>query len=338
MPEHQSIEDALGRDGLEARLRASRNLAPKSPASWKAAFALQTEIMWFVQFYGLEYCALFTLLFSDPHSRRTVTPAEAQRIFKKAARRLFPEVFVAYIAIMDFHRSGAVHLHLVVALTFPFREGWNFNIDQEHRDLRLKVKAEKRMTPPELTTCRKLCRQLTTNPLVKRLMKTLRRGLTKMGFPRLYPFELKPVRNPAGLARYLAGRFRESHARRDLRPKGSRCRRFSKSFPRSMDKKLRFSAVTPHARLYRQKCAAFGAALGLTHEGMIREYGPSWAYLFREILSPLNPYHTDGFFDDQWAKVRELAAQRGTAHFPPPPIASEPVEQRPVQPPAQAPV
>lgn len=317
MSTHPSIEDQLGRDALESRRIASRNFAKKKPASWKMGLALQIEIEAFIKHYGMEHCGLHTLLFQDPKRRKTVTPAQAQKLFKKIARWDLPALFRDYIAVLDFHRSGAVHFHLVVACHLKLNEGWRGDLDEQHRALRKRVRDEGRsMTPEELELSRDLCHRMTTNVMVKALLKKLRRGLKAAGFPAAFAFELKPVRNPPGLARYLAGRYRESHARRDLRPPHSRCVRYSKGYQRVMDKKLRFSPVGPSARLFRLKKAAVGAALGISDIGeMISLFGASWEYSFRDILHPVNSWDSQGFFDDQMLKLRRLAAlHRRTPH------------------------
>lgn len=307
MPARLTIEDELGYQDIVARHQAARNFAPKDRRSWKPALALLIEIEHFIRIYGHDYCALLTLLFAAPQGNGRMTPKEAQRIFKRAAR-LFRRLFPAYIAVLDFHRDGAVHLHLLVALHHNIRDGWNFEADRQYRKLRDNAKREQRsLTKEELSRSRSLARQLTTNTRLKGLWKTLRVALPRFGFPRKYPFELKPVRNPVGLAKYLARRYRESHAS-PYRPPHSWCCRYCKGYRRCVDRQLRFEPVGESAARYRRKRAAIGVALGFDEiDGLIDMFGPPWEYCFADILQPVNPRHPTGFFSSQWAKLQTYA-------------------------------
>lgn len=315
MSHRHFIEDDLGNQHLEARWQAARNFAPKQSNSWKPGLALQIEIERFIRVYGIDFCALLTLLFATPDGVRHMTPKEAQKVFKKAARHFFGKHFKAYTAVLDFHRSGAVHLHLVVALHVNIRDGWDFAVDQQHRDLRDKAKKDgRRMTKVELELARALSRRMTRNRAVKDLFATLRRQLPVFGFPKQYPFELKPVRNPGGLARYLAGRYRESRASK-FRPPHSWCRRFSKGYVRCVDKQMRFSPVGQGATLYRRKKATVGAAFGIHNIGeMIERFGPRWEHDFQSVLQPLNPYDALGFFQWQMDDLRARVEARQPHH------------------------
>jgi hypothetical protein len=306
------IEDVLGDEELQRRRDRRAAYPPTNPADWKAGLALQIEIFLFVVLvFGLEHTALLTLIFEHPRGGPPISPAEAQRLFKSAWRHLLPKFFLAYIAVMDFHRSGKIHFHLVVALRINIRGGWDFEIDEQHRALQQLIRNEKRRaTPEELKQLRSLSRHLTINPEVKSLFSQLRRELKKLGFAADYPFELKPVRHPKRLARYLARRFLESKAARHLRPRGSRCRRFSRNYRRHVDIKCRFSPVGPGATLYRHKKAAVGRAFGIDDIGtMITRFGKSWEHAFGEILRPVSTWDSAGFFSWQREELNRRAAE-----------------------------
>lgn len=300
------FQDYLGFDELERRRTRRLALPPTDPADWKAGLALEIEILLFITLvFGIDHCGLLTLIFERRRGVRPITPAEAQLLFKNAWRHLLPKFFVAYIAVLDFHRSGKIHLHLVVALRINIRAGWDFGIDEQHRALQKLIRDERRRaTPEELKQLRSLSRHLTTKPEVKSIWRQLRVGLKALGFASAYPFELKPVREPRKLACYLTRRFRESKAARHLRPAYCHCRRFSHRYKRHVDQKLRFSAVGPSATLYRRKKAAVGRAFGIDDIGqMIQEFGSSWEHKFGEILRPINPCEPNGFFGHQWLKL-----------------------------------
>jgi hypothetical protein len=309
------IEDQLGVAELERRRDRRAGSPPTDPADWKAGLALQIEIFLFITLvFGLDHCALFTLIFERRRSGRPITPAEAQQLFKNAWRHLLPKFFVAYIAVVDFHRSGRIHLHLVVALRINIRAGWDFEIDDQHRALQKLIRDERRRaTPDELQQLRFLSRRLTSSGEVKFLFAQLRRGLKKLGFAPDYPFELKPIRDSRRLARYLARRFCESKAARHLRPPYFRCRRFSGRYRRHVDIECRFSPVGPGAARYRRKKAAVGRAFGINGiGGMIRKFGSSWEHHFREILRPINVFDSDGFFSWQTDQLGQQAAEWGS--------------------------
>src|SRR6266403_118699 len=311
------VEDYLGLDELERRRDRRRGLPPTNPADWKAGLALDIEIVVFIVLvYGLQHTALLTLIFEHPRGGRPIFPAEAQRLFKSAWRHLFPKFFRAYICVLDFHRSGKIHLHLVVALRTNIRAGWDFGIDDQHRALQKLIRDEKRRaTPDEVRRLRFLARRLTSNPEVKSLFSELRRGLKQLGFAPDYPFELKPVREPTKLASYLARRFRESKAAHHLRPPHSHCRRFSGRYQRHVDIKCRFSPVGEGATLYRRKKAAVGRAFGIFDIGtMITRFVKSWQHDFRQILRPVHPYDPEGFFSSQIKELHDRVSEWSAGH------------------------
>jgi hypothetical protein len=311
------VEDCLGLDALQQRHVRRSALPPTNPSDWKAGLALEIEILLFIVLvFGIDHCGLLTLIFQHRRNGPPVSPRHAQTLFKNAWRHLLPKFFAAYVSVMDFHRSGQIHLHLVVALHINIRAGWDFEIDDEHRGLQKFIRDERRRaTPDELRQLRLLARRLTSNPEIKSLFSQLRRGLRQLGFAKDYPFELKPVRHPRKLASYLARRFLESRAARHLRPAYSRCRRFSHRYKRHVDQKLRFSAVGTTATLYRAKKAAVGRAFGITDIGhMIQEFGSSWEHQFHEIFHPVNQHDREGFFSWQLTALSERVKEWNARH------------------------
>jgi hypothetical protein len=299
------ISEVEGKEELERSSSRRSKHATKAPGTGKQGLAVQIEIENFIRIYGLSHCALLTLLLSQPNGQNPLTYDEAQRIFKNATRRLIPSLFETWIAVLDFHREGAIHFHLLVACRFNIRQGWNWTADEAHRTIKEAGK-KRRLTGEEILQSRELCRNMSSNPELKSVWKLLRDSLPKLGFPKSYPCELKPVRNPAGLGVYLAGRYRESRGRPDLRKRGSRCVRYSPSYQRCVDKKFRFSPVGPGASRYRRKKAKVGAAFGIHDIGdMIKTFGKSWEYDFRKILQNVNPRDENGFFSDQYKLLAE---------------------------------
>src|SRR6266404_4150695 len=127
------VEDYLGLDELERRRARRIGLPPTNPADWKAGLALQIEIFLFITLvFGTDHCGLLTLIFERRRGGPPVSSQRAQTLFKNACRHFLPKFFLAYIAVMDFHRSGKIHFHLVVALGTNIRAGWDFEIDNQH--------------------------------------------------------------------------------------------------------------------------------------------------------------------------------------------------------------
>jgi hypothetical protein len=310
-PDWLPIEDELGRQELCRRAEAKRKNPPVIRSSWKPALALEIEILNFIRIYG-PGCALLTLIFPRPKSRQTAT-AEAQEHFRSIAKTLLPKHFRAYITILDFARSGVVHFHLLVACRFNILKGWDKEAEQNDRAIRRTARSENRpLNAQEIKTLRLLARQMVRgNPQTSRLFAELRRNLPKYGLPKRFPFELKPIRDPKAIARYLTTRYRQSHAQRDLRPPKTNCKRMSHSYERCIDPEFRFSfdPVGKAAAHYRRKKAAFGAAFGFCDIGeAIEAFGKSWEYEFRHILQPINPWDPRGFFSHQSVALREAAA------------------------------
>ena len=303
------IEDMLGQEDLEYQAARRQHHAPKAPGTWRTALLIRVEIERFIKVHGIDNVALLTLLFDHPRGLTRITPARAQAIFKKAARTLLPRFFPAWIAVFDYHRDGSIHFHLVVSCNFNIRKGWDWDINDRYLELRARVKkGGRRMTHEEQLESRRLCKLLSTNPVVKAVWSRLRKELSDLGFGKDYPAELMPIRNPAGLAVYLAGRYQESRARMDLRPQHSRCVRFS-NVDRCCDQKLRFSPFGEGAARYRRKKAAVGAAFGIGDVlQMQARFGKSWEHEFLDILIPSNSYEPNGFFSRQQKALRERSA------------------------------
>jgi len=212
--------------------------------------------------HGLEKLAFLTLTFSDQCADRI----EAQKRFNSLNSNVLRKRYADYIAVFERQKSGAIHYHLLVLLSFNCRDAFNFERLKAATDAEKKRKGFWASLYPsghemlgEWAFWRKTCRAY------------------KFG-----RHELLPVKSTAqAIGRYI-GKYLAKHM--DLRreeDKGVRLVRYAQGGSRQYWP--RRSAVTGLAWLWRKKLEIFACQFGLvkSFEALASRFGLNWAYKHR---------------------------------------------------------
>lgn len=182
----------------------------------------------FIQKWGLDNIGFVTLGFPDPQP----SADEAEKRFNSAMNNYLRTEFLAYIAVMERgDKNGKIHFHLLAALPFPIRPGFNFDA------LGLKR-----------------VRGTNACPKLKALWARMRRKLPAYkfgGFPQVIPIR----KNAIAAAVYLAGYMTKTLKCRHPGDIGRRLIRTSRNVVRQTTD--RFSWHTPRAWVYREKLRLF---------------------------------------------------------------------------------
>jgi hypothetical protein len=254
--------------------QAEPSEAAVSDYSRKRVYAIERNVDVFVRQHGIDRCGFFTITFP----RNVVTWRDSQRRFNNFARRILRSLFLGYISVLEFHRDGRPHYHLVVATTRDIRTGFDFDVYKLlHQDSRKPV--PNRMT---LGLRRQLSRRLTSNVELKLIWRTIRHSADRYGVGRC---ELVPIRtNGEALGRYVCGYIKKSLGYRKPEHKGARFVRYSQSFKHRAVKSS-FSWSAERGWVWRKKIMIWAIRNGCFSLAQIREkFGGSWRHRYREAI------------------------------------------------------
>jgi hypothetical protein len=267
--------------------------AALTPYQRKNAHSINENLNACIELFGIEKIGFLTLTFP-----KSLSLKEANRRFNSLVSNVLNEMFVHWVCVREFTKSGRPHFHLVVVCKGDVLTGFNwsnytemlFMSSSERR--RRKFKAE----------IRKLSRSLDPSPELRSMWTELRRVLPLYQFGRA---ELIPIRkNAAALARYVGGYIRKSMDFRPVEAKGARLITYSKNFPRRVVGHA-WAFNTAGSALHRKKVEVFAKRhriKDLTH--MKERFGPRWAWWLRDLIRTINlaPYLRG---DDLHAYLRE---------------------------------
>lgn len=232
----------------------------------KAAFSLAQNVSQFVKEHGKDNVGFFTITFDS--SVRSYQ--ESQRRFHNFARRVLSELFGDRIKVLEPHRDGRPHYHLLVDCKGDIRSGFNW----EH------YKATSEHYKGGGTRSNAPKGDLGRTELLKRLHKALNSAGPKYGVGRM---ELTPIKSEGeAIGRYVGGYIAKGAINRDKRYKGSRWVSYSRNFTRAV--KGAFGWVESGA-VWRKKVALFAARHGCaSFEQLKGVFGDRWAYHHREAI------------------------------------------------------
>lgn len=121
--------------GLSERLEHAQSMASESNSlhvvgglklsqqQKKSASALAWNVKYFVDQFGLEHVGFLTLTFPD----NVQSPKEAQRRFNSLRTHVLADRYQAHIRILERHKSGRIHYHLLIAVQADIRSGADFD-------------------------------------------------------------------------------------------------------------------------------------------------------------------------------------------------------------------
>ncbi len=179
-----------------------------------------------------------------------------------------------YIRVFERQKRGAVHYHLVVALTVDIRTGADIEAIRKG-DYRTASKALR----AEWAFWRKTAR--------------------RYGFGRV---NLQPIASTAEAITFYVGKYVSKHiGARKVEDKGVHLVEYSR---RARIGSTQFAWVTPGAREWRRKVAKFAAKCGCeSMEHLATLFGPRWAWTCYEVIYSIDCY------DDDW-DIRLLDVMR----------------------------
>ena len=179
-----------------------------STARKHSAFVLAQSVEQIVQSYGIEFIGFLTLTFKD----HVTCPKEAQRRLNSLFRHVVKPRYTDYVGVFERTKRGRIHYHLLVALPFDAKTGFNFD------------QVANAKLPRNI-------RYQSVSPQLKAEWSFLRKTVVKYQFgPRV---ELKPIRNNVEAIKYYVGKYigkslQGSYLQGDDRDKGVRLVRYSK--------------------------------------------------------------------------------------------------------------
>jgi hypothetical protein len=233
----------------------------------RTAWALQVNVQAFVHRHGLERVGFLTLTFAKP----IFIIAEAQKRLASLRAGVLQPRYLEAIRVLERHKSGGIHYHLLVAMSFDIRTGFDFAAACPSKEsLAAGVKADYRSASPALQD----------------EWAYWRRTAKLYGFGRT---ELLPIRSDAeAVGRYVGGYIGKHCEVREERDRGARLVAYMG--PRVATQ--RFAWATGNGQAWRRGLEALvrdlarsGQIDSATVEAMRRRYGQSWAWTWRDVIA-----------------------------------------------------
>ncbi|HVU15530.1 MAG TPA: hypothetical protein VHD32_01295 [Candidatus Didemnitutus sp.] len=233
------------------------------------------EVQGLVMRYGIGRLGFLTFTFSDD----VQTSAEASRRMNSLLSNRLSKRYAEWLAVVQRHKDGKIHFHLVVVLEEDIRRGFNFD-QVRNRDYS------------------------SASPYLKAEWKWLRETLPSYHFGR---HELMPIREEAGFGKYLA-RYVAGNCKRQAGDVRSRLVRYSRSFQRCVCGPFSpWNFITKRAQKRKVE-------LGKEFPDLVDLVECPWRREAREWLPWLLWSAPDVYFDVVVSRVRDDAElYRGTA-------------------------
>jgi hypothetical protein len=250
---------------------------PLSPYRKKSRHRLIMAIEWMVKKYGLNHVGVLTLSFGVPGSGRG---SQATRELREQAKDLdfvqnrwhsfntnvISKRYRDWICVLEPHRSGVWHLHVVVVTKEDIRTGTDIETLSNYK-LPYWMRRGKHLRNEALGT----------------EWQALRQSCCKYRFGRV---ELLPIKKTGeALAWYLADYLTKSF---QLVPPGRKHRliRYSRGISRCFN--MKFSPNTLGNLIYRTRLKLAASMLHFQEYGDFADYfGPRWNYYLRDIIASI---------------------------------------------------
>lgn len=255
----ESLPCLYRNNSIENNEKNTSQSSSESKKHRKAATALAYNVTSMSIKYGLKNLGFLTLTFAD----NVQCYKEASKRFNSLKSNVLNERYNAFIKVMERQKSGRIHYHLLVALKFDIRSGFNF------------AEAEKRVYK-------------SASKELRAEWSFWRSTAKKYRFGRT---ELLPIKSShEAIGRYV-GKYIAKHMDQRLsQDKGARLVSYSKEV-RAMNTK--FSWVTSGAAQWRSKVAIFAHIVSETKgveptfEGLREALGPKWAHNHRDYIASI---------------------------------------------------
>jgi len=253
-----------------------------STSNRKTAHVLAKSVQFMCDKYGIENVAFLTLTFSQ----HVTCPKEAQRRLNILFTGVIKKRYGDYVGVFERQHNGRVHYHLLVALGFDVRTGFDFEA-VKNRDYK------------------------SASAALRKEWAFWRKAAPKYGFGRT---ELMPIKSTAeGIGRYVGKYISKNIEQRayahvlsnapEYQDKGIRLVRCSNGVRAGTTK---FMFVSDGSASWRRKVALFAQILSVQNGGLVVESlddikelcGKRWGYNHREMILGL-PDLKDGFSDSE---------------------------------------
>jgi hypothetical protein len=266
-----------------------------SKGAYKTEYCLKTNIELAAKFFGLEHLVFFTLTFAYAIYSAKRAQKYLNSLLTNVIRPLYGN---RYIAVMERHKSGAIHFHFILWLEKDVRTGFDWTLAEQAYE------AQKQKQYARGGKLWAAAAEKAVNGDFLRKQWGFWRGLTKKkgtkkGYRWLGRCEMLPIKSTAeAIARYTGSYIGKHMQHRRPEDKGVRLVRYGKGMHRA---KSRLAFNSPKGRIYRRKLAAFAtqphiALAGVKeYEDMKRVFGKKWGYhLMPSILAMELDYYPNG--------------------------------------------
>lgn len=183
-----------------------------------------------------------------------------------------------FVLVLEFHRDGRPHYHLLVATKEDIREGFAWSLYRSLHADNLKPRG----TGFDRWQRRQLSRRLSDNPHLKAIWKAVRDAAEGYGVGRC---ETIPIYTTGeAIAVYVGGYLAKSVGNRTAEHKGARFVRYSRSFRRAVASQ-HFSWAGPSGWVWRSKVRMWAIHRGCFSLADIRrQFGRRWAWRYKEEI------------------------------------------------------
>ena len=118
----ENTHSGLSERSADRRDCAAHRLPALSTQHRKSAFVLKESVHQMATLYGLENLGFLTLTFAQ----HITCPREAQKRLNSLISHVIKVRYLDYVGVMERQKSGRIHYHLLVALSFDIRTGFDF--------------------------------------------------------------------------------------------------------------------------------------------------------------------------------------------------------------------
>jgi hypothetical protein len=259
----------------------------------KTIFTFLINTVKFVGDTGIERMGFLTLTFKY----KVYSSRKAARFFDKLNRRVL-KYFGRWVRVIEQHKDGAWHYHLLVEMPCDILTGFDFATYKA-------AQGEYERSGPSAEYHRLLNVATSEGHPLPPIWKKLRKRLKNYSFKH---FELTPIRtNAEAISQYMANGIIEGYASKT--PGRPRIRLHATS--KKINRRVRgdFSWVSSGARLSRKQYALLGEGFGCNGmEELSERAGKRWAYHLKDEIRALVPLRLT---DQQYIKQCENLRGKG---------------------------
>ena len=244
----------------------------------RSAFVLAESVEKLCKMYGINKVGFLTLTFK----KHVVCPKEAQKCLNSFFSHVLKPRYTDYVGVFERTKTGRIHYHLLVALPFDIKTGFDF-----------KQVAD--------TTLSRSVRYSSASKELKAEWAFLRKTVVKYGFgPRV---ELMPVKTNIDAIKFYVGKYigkslKASHegekASHGYSDKGVRLVRYSKGARAGT---TRFAWASSGASSWRNSVAFFADLISMFYDKPVLNVddlsdilGFRWAFKYREYVLGISGY------------------------------------------------